>query len=253
MDARERWAVAVDLMRRNGRVTVAELSDATGVSAMTARRDFEALERQGALRRFHGGAAPVASRGYEPPFALRAGEQAEAKERLAARAAQLVAPGEVVMIDSGTTALAVARAVARVDQVTIVTPNVRAAEIAQGAPGVRVILTGGTVRPGELSLVGDLAVRTFEVMHCDAAFLGVAGIDAEAGATEYSLEDTSVKRAAIRTARRTVIVADASKLGVIAVAQVCPIAEVDVLVTEASGAGPALDAIRATGTEVLLA
>src|SRR5918911_4776794 len=96
--------------------------------------------------------------------------------------------------------------------ITIVTPSTPAALELANEPNMRVVLTGGIVRAGELSLVGDFAERAFEELNCDAVFLGVGGVHGERGLTEYNLDDARVKRAALRAARRCVVLAHATKL-----------------------------------------
>jgi DeoR/GlpR family transcriptional regulator of sugar metabolism len=253
VNVRERRQITLESLSEHGEVSVAELSRAAGVSEMTIRRDLEALEREGLLRRVHGGAISAVSRGYEPPFALRAGREPEAKTRIGQLAATLVSEGETAAIDVGTTTLAFARALDSGAGLTVVTPSVRVAELLAGNASMRVILTGGITRPGELSLVGDLAERAFEDLYCDTAFLGVGGIDAGAGLTEFNLDDARVKRAALTSARRCVVLADATKLAKIAFARICPIERVDVLVTDSSADESALNPIRDAGVEVLLA
>lgn len=236
-----------------GEVSVATLSRERHVSEMTIRRDLEALERQGLLRRVHGGAISAVSRGYEPPYALRAGRGAEAKVRIARLAASLVGDGEALVLDVGTTALELARAIAGRTGLTVLTPSLRATELLTPNPDLRVIVTGGIVRPGELSLVGDLAERAFADLHCDVAYLGAGGVDASVGVTEFNLDDARVKRAAIASARRCVVLADASKLDRIAVARVCPIERVDVLITDADAPEPVVAQLRDRDVEVLVA
>ena len=234
-------------------MSVAELSREAGVSEMTIRRDLEALERTGALRRVHGGAISGVSRSYEPPFALRAGRCGDAKERIGRLAASLVSDGDSLVIDVGSTTLELARALRDASRLTIMTPSLRVAdELAENA-GLRVIVTGGTVRPGERSLIGDLAERAFEELHPDVAFLGVGGIDGGAGLTEFHLEDTRVKRAALDSARRCVVLADSTKLGKVAFARVCALDRVDVLVTDSDADPAALEPIHQAGVEVLTA
>lgn len=241
------------MLSERSEVSVAELSRRAGVSEMTIRRDLEALEREGALRRVHGGAISAVSRSYEPPFALRAGRRPEVKARIGALAATLLSEGDTAVIDVGTTTLELARALGKARNLTILTPSLRAARALAGNPDLRVIVTGGIVRPGELSLVGDLAERTFEDLRCDTVFLGVGGIDAEAGLTEFNLEDAWVKRAALACARRCVVLADATKLGKVAFARICSLARVDILVTDSEASEEALEPIRQAGVEVLIA
>ena len=114
------------------------------------------------------------------------------------------------------------------------------------------MLPGGVIRRGERSLVGDLAVQSFGQFRFDTVVLGVGGIDVEVGLTEYNLEDAQVKRAAIATGRRLIVVADASKLGRVAFARICPLGRVDVLVTDDSAPPDTLAALEAAGLEVLV-
>jgi DeoR/GlpR family transcriptional regulator of sugar metabolism len=245
--------MTLEALAERGEVGVAELSQVAEVSEMTIRRDLEALEREGLLRRVHGGAISAVSRGYEPPFALREGRQFEAKQRIGALAASLLSDGETAVIDVGTTTLELAQALGRASALTVLTPSLRVAELLAGNAALRVIVTGGIARAGELSLVGSLAERAFEELHCDTVFLGVGGVDAAAGLTEFNLDDTRVKRAALTSARRCVVLADATKLGRVAFAHICPLERVDVLVTDSAATEDALKRIREAGVEVLIA
>jgi DeoR family transcriptional regulator of aga operon len=184
---------------------------------------------------------------------LRSGRDEDAKERIGALAATLVAENETLILDVGTTTLALARALADAQGLTVVTPSLRVAEALSVNQALRVIVTGGITRHGELSLIGDLAERAFAELHCDTVFLGAGGVDAQAGVTEFNLEDTRVKRAALASARRCVVLADASKLGRVALASICPLERVDVLVTDSDASEEALADIRESGVEVLTA
>ncbi len=250
MDVRERRALILQLIETEGEVSVADMSQRTGVSEMTVRRDFEALEGRGALIRLHGRAVAPVSRSYEPPFDVRVGSAPIAKERIGALAASLLAEGETVVLDVGTTTLEVARALRGRRNITVLTPSLPIANVLAEDPGIRLMLTGGVLRPGERSLVGDLAVGSFRDYRFDTVVLGVGGIDLEAGLTEYNLDDTRVKRAAIEIARRIIVVADATKLGRVAFARICPLAEVDVLVTDDAAPADLIAFIEDAGVEV---
>jgi DeoR/GlpR family transcriptional regulator of sugar metabolism len=248
---RDRHVRALEVLSEHSEVSVAELSRITGVSEMTVMRDLDELEREGLLRRVHGGATSVVSRSHEPAYALRAARNVEAKERIGRRAAGLVSDGETLVIDVGTTALALAAALGDVG-VTVVTPNLRVANLLADNPTVRLILSGGVVRHGEQSLIGPLAEQAFEDLRCDTAFVGVGGIDLTAGVTEYNLEDAHIKRVTLNTCRRCVVLADASKLGVVAFARVCPLDRIHVLVTDETSEA-ILQPFRDRGIEVLIA
>ena len=245
--------MCLERLADHGEVSVSELSRVAGVSEMTIRRDLENLEREGLLKRVHGGAISRVSRGYEPPFALRSGRGESAKERIGRLAATLVAENETLILDVGTTTLALARNLLDGAGLTVVTASLHVAHALSVHDELRVIVTGGIARPGELSLIGDLAERAFDELHCDTVFLGAGGVDADAGVTEFNLDDARVKRAALRSARRCVVLADATKLGKVALGAVCPLARVDVLVTDASASDEVLAPLRDSGVEVLTA
>jgi DeoR/GlpR family transcriptional regulator of sugar metabolism len=218
---------------------------------MTVRRDLAVLEAEGFLHRVRGGAIPRVSRSYEPPVEMRAAQGDAAKRRIARAAAALVSDGETAIIDVGTTTGALARALRGRGPLTVVTPSLPVALELAREPLIRVAVTGGILRPGELSLVGALAERAFDDVNCDVAFVGVAGLDTDRGLTEYNPEDARVKRAFLRSTQRTIVLADATKLGHIAFASVAPLSCVDVIVTDAPFEHPVLVAAAAAGIELV--
>jgi DeoR/GlpR family transcriptional regulator of sugar metabolism len=220
---------------------------------MTVRRDLEVLAGRGALVRLHGRAVAPVPRSYEPPFDVRAGVAPQAKVVIGRVAAGLIEEGETIILDSGTTTLEVARALRGRRNLTVLTPSLRFANTLEQEPGIRLMLSGGIVRPGELSLTGDLAVRALDDLRFDTAVMGVGGIDPSAGVTEYNLEDARVKRAEVAAARRVIVAADASKLGRVAFARVCSLEEVDVLVTDSAAPPELVAAIEEAGVEVRIA
>jgi DeoR/GlpR family transcriptional regulator of sugar metabolism len=249
----ERHQAIVEALQAHGRVTVAELSAKAGVSEMTIRRDLELLEREGLLQRVHGGAVSTISGSYEPPFAVRAHLGSQQKARIGAAAAALIGANETVVIDSGSTAFAVARALRGRRQLTVCALSVRAAAELGDERGIRLLAVGGDVRPGELSFVGPLAERIFEDLRFDTFVLSIGGADAEQGLTDFNLDDVRVKQAAARSARRRVVVADATKLGRVAFARIGPMDLADVLITDDSAAEDQLAALRAVGVNVVVA
>jgi DeoR/GlpR family transcriptional regulator of sugar metabolism len=239
-------------LARAGEVDIAELAVEFAVSEMTIRRDLEALEAEGVARRVRGGAISVVSRSYEPPFEARRTANVAVKAALGVKAADLVDDGQTVILDTGTTVLETARALrTRGMRLTVVTPSLLAGLELADEPDMRVMLTGGTIRPGEHSLVGPEAESTFTDLNCDVAFLGVAGVDVEHGLTEYNLDEARVKRAQVRSARRIVALADTGKLGRVHFAGVAPLGRVDVLVTDAAPDHPLVCDIRTAGVDVI--
>ena len=177
----------LDLLDENGSIQVTELVSRFAVSDMTVRRDLDALEQKELLRRVHGGDISDRGRSYEPPFLTRSFEFLEQKRRIGIAAASLVKNGESLALDVGTTTLEVARNLVEKKNLTIITPCFQIAALLSENPDIRLILTGGILRPGEHSLIGHLAERAFQDFYVDKLFLGAAGVDFQAGLTEYSL------------------------------------------------------------------
>jgi DeoR/GlpR family transcriptional regulator of sugar metabolism len=237
----------------HGECGFAELAEDFGVSEMTIRRDLEMLEAEGLVRRVRGGAISVVSRAYEPPFAIRATTASDAKEAIGTAAALLVNDGDTVIVDVGTTTMALARALHGKHGVTVVTASLPIAVELGSDPDIRVVVTGGQVRSGELSLTGGMAEDAFGVLNCDLAFIGIGGICASPGLTEYNPDDARVKKAAIGAARRVIVLADVSKLGRVAFSTVAPLSSVDVLVTDAAAEHPVAQEIAAAGVSIVAA
>lgn len=221
-----------DSIKNSGTVFVNELAADLSVSEMTIRRDLSELEKEGFLKRIHGGAVREVSRSYEPPFTVRKEINLEAKGKIAAKAAAFVEEGDTIAVDSGTTALEFARALQSFRNLTIVTPSLHIASLFLSNPGVETILAGGIVRKTEGSLIGDITRRTFENLYFDKFFMSTAGLSVEAGFTEYILDDAEIKKIIISHSKKTIALMDSRKLGQTAFSQVCKLSEVDILVTD---------------------
>lgn len=247
----ERRRKIADRLTTVGELDYASVVDEFSVSEMTIRRDFEFLEKDGIGRRVRGGIASVVSRSYEPPMPLRQAVAPEAKAAIGAAAAALVSDGDTLILDVGTTTLQLARSLKGLRALTIVTASLPIAVELGNEPGIRMIVTGGTVRAGELSLTGGLAEDMISQLNCDLAFLGVAGVSATAGFSDYNQDDTRVKRAAMSSARRTLVLADARKLGKVAFSAVARLDEVDALVTDGRLTNPEVKGLIDAGLQVV--
>jgi DeoR/GlpR family transcriptional regulator of sugar metabolism len=194
----------------SGARTVDDLVTLTGASAVSIRRDLVELSEQGALRRIRGGAAPLPSRGAEYPFEIRRSADAAEKMMLARAAAALIAPGDSVLIDNGTTALAVAEELAGLG-ITAMALSLHAAAALARTPGNEVIVPGGVVGHDDLAFTGPGAAEAVRAMAFDVAILGACAADPTTGLTVAGWGDALVKRAAIECARRVVLVATPDK------------------------------------------
>jgi DeoR/GlpR family transcriptional regulator of sugar metabolism len=228
----ERHRQILELLDAMGSVVMNDLVERFNVSDMTIRRDLDSLEGQGLLRRVRGGAVGAQGRSYEPPFLVRNSKNQEEKQRIAQAAADLIENGDSIALDVGTTTLEIAHQLSEKRNLTIVTACLHVANVLAQHPDIRVIVTGGILRPTELSLVGHLAERAFREFFVDKLFLGVGGIDFDAGLTEFNLEDALVKRAAIQNAKETIVVADSSKFGRVAFTEIAPLSAMSRLITD---------------------
>jgi len=216
----------LDLLRQHGGLSTRDLARRLGVSEATVRRDLAFLARQGLLQREHGGALlPEA----EPPYALKLGRNREAKEAIARKALEFVAEGSTVILDSGTTILALARLLAGRPLKAVVLDVPLAQTLAQGETEVH--LVGGRARNGFYSLVGSWTEELLSRVRADLFFLAADAFDEE-GVTNHTLEEAAVKRAAMRVSRRTVLLADRSKWGRRAPAFVAPLEALDRVITD---------------------
>jgi DeoR family transcriptional regulator, aga operon transcriptional repressor len=241
----ERLSAILERLSTDGVLDVAELVEAFGVSPATARRDLQLLEEQHMLSRTHGGAVPRDLL-YELPLRYKAARHEVEKKRIAAEAASRVQDGGVVGLTGGTTTTEVARALVDRHGITVVTNALNVAGELAIRTDIRLVVTGGTARPESYELVGPVAERTLEEVNIDVAFVGVDGISVEAGFTTHHDIEAHTNRTMIDRARRVVVVADGSKLGRVAFAQICPLEMVDELITDAAApaslVGPLTDA-----------
>ena len=186
-----RHQAIVEMLESHQTLPIEDLTRHFRVSEMTVRRDLRSLEAKGLLHRVQGGAISARGRSYSPPYASRESKFKTEKERIGRLAASLVNEGESVALDVGTTTFEVARHLADKKNLTVITPSFRIASLLLEHGGIRIILTGGILRPGELSMVGHLAERALKEFFVDKLFLGAGGIDLKAGVTEYNLEDAA--------------------------------------------------------------
>lgn len=233
MLAHQRQELILDAVRTHGGVRVADLVERLGVSEMTVRRDIGELSRRGLVARVHGGAAAIGRTSEEPGFAAKSGLRPDAKRAIARAAADLVPDGASVGLSAGTTTAEVARELRDVSDLTVVTNSPRVADLLHDPTdhSRTVILSGGTRTPSD-ALVGPVARAGLRGLHVDVLFLGVHGLDASAGLSTPNLTEADTNRALMDCAARVVVVADASKWGVVGLTSFAALSAVDVLVTD---------------------
>jgi DeoR/GlpR family transcriptional regulator of sugar metabolism len=249
--AEERQQMILHLLDTRGQVVIADLSSRFSVSEMTIRRDLAQLEAEGLLRRTHGGATRTTSGSFEPPFALRARLHPDAKRAIAAEVAGRLADGQTVVLDGGSTGAAIAEAIVG-RNLTVCALNMRVADILASSPNTRVMVPGGLIRPGELSLTGPAAERTLADHRFDTYVMTVSAVDASAGLTEWNVEDAAVKRAALASSSRCIVACDSSKFGQTAFARIAALDAADLIVTD-SGLAAEHRNVVAAGTVLHIA
>jgi DeoR/GlpR family transcriptional regulator of sugar metabolism len=221
-NSEQRHRFILEMIEQRGSINVLDLAKSLDVSDMTIRRDLNELEKLGNIRRIHGGAVSIRGRSFEPPLALRSAENRPIKQMLGKYASKMMVEGDSVTLDVGSTIYELAVNLNEISNITIVTPSIPIASLFFERPDIRLILPGGIVRPGETSMVGELARRNLEILYVDRLFLGVGAVDAQAGLTEYNMDDAAVKQAMIKNAKEIILVADASKHQKIAFAFIAP-------------------------------
>ncbi len=248
VDGSARLTALAEVLQRDGRVDVAEMAAQFGAAEMTIRRDLDRIVGMGMARRVRGGAISLLMRGEELPFALRVLDQSEAKSRIAAAVAEVLRDGEAVLLDSGTTAVLVGRALAG-RRLTVMPMSLHAASELAASESVRLMMPGGETRPGELALVGPLALASIGALRFDTTVLAPCGLSG-GQITAHNLADAEVKQAMVRSAARVIIVADSSKFRQTALAVVGAASDADMMITDAGAPADAVDALRAAGLEV---
>ena len=264
MPASLRQEHAQRLVEERGFVRVSELRDAFNISGVTARADLDVLVRIGAVRRVHGGAVPArtlaehASLRLQREHSFEEALEASAipKRHIAQTAAGLVQSGQSVILDVGTTTHAIARALCDrgdLQDVVIITNGLNIAlELERAIPRFTVIVTGGSLRPLQHSLVEPLADLLLRQVHADIAFIGCNGVDVAHGVTNINLPEAGVKARMLAAAERVVVVADYSKLGHAHLGRVGALSEFHDLITDAAADPVLLDSFRDVGLRVLL-
>jgi DeoR family transcriptional regulator, aga operon transcriptional repressor len=261
VDRYARWNALLELLTDSGRVTVEDAAARLEVSQATIRRDFDQLAQQQMITRTRGGAVANGV-SYDLPLRYKTAKHSAEKQRIGAAAAALVSPGMVVALNGGTTTTEVARALAvrpelagNLDeaQLTVVTNALNIANELLVRSRMKIVVTGGVVRPQSFELVGPLGGGILREVTLDIALLGVDALDVALGAAAHHEGEAAMNSLMVARARRVVIIADSSKLGGHAFARICPIERVDTLVTDSGAAPDVVAAFEATGVEVICA
>jgi DeoR family fructose operon transcriptional repressor len=249
-----RRALLTAFIDEHGQATVAELAEAFNVSSDTVRRDLEWLAKRGAVSRTYGGAVSMgAPATADTSFSDRSSVHSDEKERIALAAAERIADGETVILNGGTTTLAVARALGERRNLTIVTNNLRLPSALPPSAVRDVYLLGGSCRLASNVTIGPVTFPGTEGISADIAVIGVGGVSARSGFTTSNLQEAQMMAEMMASAQRTMVVADSSKFGRSAFAHIVRLEAAASLITDSGPGGELLDALSAAEVELVVA
>lgn len=249
---RDRRNQIVEMLSQQSTVKNTELMERFGISIETVRRDLAYLEEQGLLERVYGGAVKKTYLNTEPVYTSREKENEPEKRAIAREAVKLIQTNDTVFFDLGTTVLFLAQQIGQEQHLTAFTNAIRTAVVLSEVEGCEVIIPGGHLRSHELSVSGFLAEDNMRQFNVDKAFIGGAGIT-EQGITDFNIGEANLRRQIIRNARQVIVLADYSKFGIRAVSNVCPLEDIDVLITDAKAPADMLAALENSGVRVIVA
>lgn len=252
--ARDRQLAIIEALHADGKIEISEIARRLSVSIVTVRTDLHELEQAHALRRIRGGAVAIRPSRYERSIEASLLTRSKEKQRIAAIAALLVKDNETVIMDTGSTTAAVARALPKtLKNVAVITNSLNIVFELRHHSGITLIVTGGTLRPLLNSLVSSFAQLLLREINADIAFMSCSGVDIEKGFTNGNWEEADMKKSMVRAARRVVFVADHSKLQHIATARIADLSEAQLLITDAAAPPDLVRRLREVPLQVQLA
>lgn len=235
--AEERKQVILEELNRYGKVKVLALAERFQVSSETIRRDLDALEQSGKLKRVYGGAVRESYQEGEPPYWLRSDMNLAAKRAIGKKAAEMLEDGDTVVIDTGTTMLEFARAIKGRKRLTVLTNSLPVASLLseslnQHLFSGKVILLGGELNTEQQSISGSLCEKMLNTFYVDKAFLSIGGISLSTGISDYDINESMISRMMAQVAKAVIVLADHSKIGVQAFCKIAELELVDVIVSD---------------------
>jgi len=249
----------IKFLLRVGTASIEEIVAVAGSSAPSIRRDLARMENRGLIRRTHGGATLVEPLLYEPfrydsSFLAREQRHAVEKRRIGTAAAEMVLAHETVGLTAGTTTTHIGRGLRHREKIQVITNAINIGMELCNQPGIRTYLTGGVVPwAWSFSLTGNAALTFLDDVYMDKVFLSVTGLDAERGATTLETDEALVYRKMLKQSKQVIVVADASKLGKVSPAFICPANEIHVLITNTGATDEALAPFERQGIKIIRA
>ena len=249
----ERRRKILQMVEKDGQVTITDLARRFKLSAVTVRADLDTLSENGSIMRSHGGAVRR-NESQDYPLRLKATLHRSEKIRIGQAAGQLVRPNETIILDSGTTTAEIARHLKekKLRPLTVITNALNISLDLADAPGISVIVVGGLLRPVSYSLVGPQAEAMLRDLHADRLFLGVDGFDLDAGPSTPDVLEAQLNSCMVRVAKEITVVADSTKLGRQSVSRIGPMERINRLITDRRAPADFIEALRKRGVLITL-
>lgn len=254
-DTSQRRLQISELVRQHGSVQVTALARQFGVSMQTVRKDLRYLTERGVMARAYGGAidsSVVGNAPVEPHYEAKRTAHLEQKRRVGARAAALVAAGDTIAIDSGTTAIQLAEALPDIE-ITVVTNDFGVLSALTPKANIEIVMLGGELRRKNMAFYGGLTVEALDALHVDKLFLGVDGFDLERGITTHYEPEAMLNRKMVEAARQVIAITDSSKFGKVCLHRIIPVSDLNVLITDSGAPQAVVQACQALGLELIRA
>jgi len=231
MLAVERQKKIMQILHREGIVKVSETSVSFGVSEETIRRDLQKLEKDGGLSRTYGGAYITKSVNPDIHVSIRESFYLEGKEDIGVICAEMIEEGDTIFLDSSTTALHIAEKIKHEERITVVTNSVKVITTLADSE-IKIIGCGGSLRPRSMSLVGNEAECTLNHYYTDKAFVSCTSVDLDRGLTDTNEQEARIRKLMLERSAKKILIADATKFGKISFAAICPLTEIDIVVSD---------------------
>jgi len=234
MISNERQIEILNMLKEKPSVRVSELSEKLNVTLPTIRRDLQELENANMLKRTHGGAINVANTSFEELLFEKENKNIEEKKAIANAALDMISEGDTILLDSGTTTLELVKAIknSQKHNITIVTNAFNIAAELINENKIDTIFIGGNIRYTTFSTVGPIAEKALQNIYADKVFIGINSIDIERGLTVPNLFEAQIKQNMVKAGREIIVLADSSKFNKFSFGIVCPISDVDHIITD---------------------
>ena len=247
----ERRQEILKRVSRDGRASVAELSQELGVSEVTIRVDLQALADRKLIIRTHGGAIPTGGAMYELALAMRRERQVQEKSRIGQAAAAMVNDGDAIFLDSSSTALTIVPHLGQHRRLTVVTNSLVVAQEIRDVAWIKVVMPGGTLQPETASLIGTDGFEVLQKFNIQKGFFGAHGINLPEGLTDVSADEADVKRVLVAMCRQNIAVLDATKWGRVGLASFANLTEIHTVITDTDAPADLRAQVEAQGIEVV--